>query len=131
MAVKETLLAHAKEGSFIILESTVGVGDTRRLFKDMANNGFLVANSPERIDPGRKFPTLQNVPKVVGGVNPQSTEAAFAFNSTVFTSVVPVRNSEHSHATKLLENSYRAVNISFINEFADFCQATDFVLITL
>jgi UDP-N-acetyl-D-glucosamine dehydrogenase len=123
MSVKQTLIKHAKPGSLIILESTVGVGDTRRTFKDMAGNGFLVANSPERIDPGRKFPTLQDVPKVVGGVNPESTAAAFRFYSSVFTSVVPVRNSEHSEATKLLENSYRAVNISFINEFADFCGA--------
>jgi UDP-N-acetyl-D-glucosamine dehydrogenase len=123
MSVKQTLLKHAKPGSLIILESTVGVGDTRRVFKDMASSGFLVANSPERIDPGRKFPTLQNVPKVVGGLTPESTAAAHAFYSSVFTSVVPVRNSEHSEATKLLENSYRAVNISFINEFADFCGA--------
>jgi len=125
MSVKQTLLQHAKPGSLIILESTVGVGDTRRVFKDMVSNGYRVANSPERIDPGRKFPTLQNIPKVVGGVNPASTMDAFSFYSTVFTSVVPVRNSEHSEAVKLLENSYRAVNISFINEFADFCDVTD------
>ena len=124
-AVKETLKNHAQPGSLIILESTVGVGDTRRTFKDMASQGFRIANSPERIDPGRKFPTLQNVPKVVGGVNPESTMAAHSFYSSVFTSVVPVRNSEHSEAVKLLENSYRAVNISFINEFADFCDASE------
>ena len=121
-AVKHMLEKHAKPGALIILESTVGVGDTRRVFKDMCSRGFLVANSPERIDPARKVPTLQDVPKVVGGVNPESTMAAHAFYSTVFTSVVPVRNSDHSEAVKLLENSYRAVNISFINEFADFCE---------
>lgn len=125
MAVKDTLSKHAKPGSLIILESTVGVGDTRRAFKDMAAKGFRVANSPERIDPSRKIPTLQDVPKVVGGVNMESTEAAFDFYSTVFTTVVPVRNSEHSEAVKLLENSYRAVNCSFINEFADFCETAD------
>lgn len=124
-AVKNMLEEHAKPGALIILESTVGVGDTRRVFKDMCSRGFLVANSPERIDPARKVPTLQDVPKVVGGVNPQSTTAAQTFYSTVFTSVVPVRNSDHSEAVKLLENSYRAVNISFINEFADFCDTAD------
>jgi len=124
-AVKEMLQQHAKPGSLIILESTVGVGDTRRVFKDMCVEGFRVANSPERIDPGRKLPTLQDVPKVVGGVDMESTMAAHAFYSTVFTSVVPVRNSDHSEAVKLLENSYRAVNISFINEFADFCETAD------
>jgi UDP-N-acetyl-D-glucosamine dehydrogenase len=62
---------------------------------------------------------------VVGGVNVESTIAAHSFYSTVFTSVVPVRNSDHSEAVKLLENSYRAVNISFINEFADFCETAD------
>jgi UDP-N-acetyl-D-glucosamine dehydrogenase len=124
-AVKQMLEKHAKQGALIILESTVGVGDTRRTFKDMCSRGFLVANSPERIDPARKVPTLQDVPKVVGGVNPESTSAASAFYSTVFTSVVPVRNSDHSEAVKLLENSYRAVNISFINEFADFCGTVD------
>ena len=124
-SVKETLRTHAKPGALIILESTVGVGDTRRVFKDMCANGFHVANSPERIDPSRKVPTLQDIPKVVGGVNPESTMVAFSFYNTVFTSVVPVRNSDHSEAVKLLENSYRAVNISFINEFADFCGTTD------
>jgi len=124
-AVKAMLEQHAKPGALIILESTVGVGDTRRVFKDMCSHGFLVANSPERIDPARKVPTLQDVPKVVGGLNPDSTTAAHDFYSTVFTSVVPVRNSEHSEAVKLLENSYRAVNISFINEFADFCDTAD------
>ena len=124
-AVKKMLEEHAKPGSLVILESTVGVGDTRRAFKDMCSKGFYVANSPERIDPARKVPTLQDVPKVVGGVNPESTAKAYAFYSTVFTSVVPVRNSEHSEAVKLLENSYRAVNISFINEFSDFCDTAD------
>lgn len=124
-AVKDMLEKHASPGALVILESTVGVGDTRRVFKDMCSRGFLVANSPERIDPSRKVPTLQDVPKVVGGVNPESTVAAYGFYSTVFTSVVPVRNSDHSEAVKLLENSYRAVNISFINEFADFCETAD------
>jgi len=124
-AVKNMLEKTAKPGSLIILESTVGVGDTRRVFKDMCSHGYFVANSPERIDPARKVPTLQDVPKVVGGVNPESTKAAFDFYATVFTSVVPVRNSDHSEAVKLLENSYRAVNISFINEFADFCETAD------
>lgn len=54
LAVKETLLVHAKPGALIILESTVGVGDTRRTFKDMVAQGYRVANSPKRIDPGRK-----------------------------------------------------------------------------
>lgn len=125
VAVKEMLYKHAKPNSLIILESTVGVGDTRRTFKDMCSQGFRVANSPERIDPARKVPTLQDVPKVVGGVDPESTEAAYSFYCTVFTSVVPVKNSDHSEAVKLLENSYRAVNISFINEFADFCGTAD------
>lgn len=124
-SVKDMLEENAKPGSLIILESTVGVGDTRKAFKEMCNNGFFVANSPERIDPSRKVPTLQDIPKVVGGVNPESTKAATDFYSTVFTSVVPVRNSDHSEAVKLLENSYRAVNISFINEFADFCGTAD------
>lgn len=125
IAVRDMLEENAKPGSLIILESTVGVGDTRKTFKDMCARGFLVANSPERIDPSRKFPALQDIPKVVGGVNPESTAVAADFYGTVFTSVVPAKNSDHSEAVKLLENSYRAVNISFINEFADFCETAD------
>lgn len=80
-AVKHMLEKNAKEGALIILESSVGVGDTRRTFKEMCSRGFLVANSPERIDPARKVPTLQDVPKVVGGVNPESTKAASTCHS--------------------------------------------------
>ena len=90
----------------------------------MIEKGFLVANSPERIDPSRKFPTLQDIPKVVGGVNEKSADAAVAFYETIFTKVVRVRDSDHSEATKLLENCFRAVNISFINEFSNFCEAS-------
>ena len=72
--VKEMLMQVAKPGSLIVLESTVGVGDTRRTFSDMVEMGFYVANSPERIDPARKFPTLQDIPKVVGGVDEMSTK---------------------------------------------------------
>jgi len=120
-AVKQTLLDNAQPGSLIILESTVGVGDTRRIFGGFADRDFYVANSPERIDPSRKKPTLYEIPKVVGGLNDASTNFATKFYETVFANVVPVKSAEHSEATKLLENSYRAVNISFINEFADFC----------
>mmetsp|Transcript_32967 Transcript_32967/g.52806 ORF Transcript_32967/g.52806 Transcript_32967/m.52806 type:complete len:380 (+) Transcript_32967:4688-5827(+) len=121
-AVKQTLSEHAKGGSLIILESTVGVGDTRKVFGDFVERGFNVANSPERIDPSRKKPTLHEIPKVVGGLNGESTKVAAAFYQSVFAEVVPVASAEHSEATKLLENSFRAVNISFINEFADFCK---------
>mmetsp|Transcript_16470 Transcript_16470/g.13314 ORF Transcript_16470/g.13314 Transcript_16470/m.13314 type:complete len:380 (-) Transcript_16470:28-1167(-) len=121
-AVKRTLSEHAKRGSLIILESTVGVGDTRKVFGDFVELGFTVANSPERIDPSRKKPTLHEIPKVVGGLNAESTKVASAFYQSVFAEVVPVTSAEHSEATKLLENSFRAVNISFINEFADFCK---------
>ena len=122
--VKQTLLQVARPGSLIVLESTVGVGDTRRTFSDMVERGYFVANSPERIDPARKFPALGDIPKVVGGVDEASTLRAVEFYSTIFTNVVPARNSDHSEATKLLENCYRAVNISFINEFANFCEAS-------
>ena len=83
--------------------------------------GIHLAHSPERIDPGRKFPSLIDIPKVVGGIDEVSAQKAVEFYETVFTRVVQVKNSEHSEAAKLLENCYRAVNISFANEFANFC----------
>lgn len=94
----------------------------------LAKDSVLPANSPERIDPCRKFSILQNVSISLGGVIPASTRAAFAFDSTVFISVVPFHNLEHAGATKLLQNSYRAVNTFLINEFTDYCEDIELIV---
>eukprot|EP00121_Abeoforma_whisleri_P007675 Awhi_evm1s7013 len=68
-SVVKTLETYARDGSLIICESTVGVGDTDALFTNLLNKGCRVCHSPERIDPGRKYPNYKDIPKVIGGMD--------------------------------------------------------------
>ena len=77
---------------------------------------FLLAFSPEREDPGRSDFTTKSIPKVVGGVNPTSTEVAAALYGAALDRVVPVREARVAESTKLLENVFRSVNIALVNE---------------
>jgi len=83
---------------------------------------FLLAFSPERVDPGnRQFP-LSSIPKVVGGVSAASTQAASALYGQIFREVHPVSSSTVAELSKLLENTFRNVNIALVNEFAQICE---------
>eukprot|EP00121_Abeoforma_whisleri_P005523 Awhi_evm1s5009 len=124
-SVVKTLETYARSGCLIICESTVGVGDTDALFTNLVNKGCRVCHSPERIDPGRKYPNYKDIPKVIGGMDEISTHRGVQFYQTVFKTVVAVRSAKHSEAVKLLENSFRAINISFINEFSNYCDNAD------
>lgn len=123
-SVRDMIEQVVQSDALVINESTVGIGDTRKVFgRLLEKKNVKVAHSPERVDPGRTDPPLHAIPKVVGGLDDKSNDAVLNFYNTVFDKVVPVTNSEHSECTKLLENSYRAVNIMFINEVDNFCKS--------
>ncbi len=119
-------------GMLVILESTTYPGTTEEvilpiLSKDGLQVGkdFFLAFSPERVDPGNAQYTTINIPKVVGGVTPACTEVARALYSQVMNKVVPVSSVRVAETVKLLENTFRSVNIAMVNELALMCSAMD------
>jgi UDP-N-acetyl-D-glucosamine dehydrogenase len=113
----------------VILESTTYPGTTREvvlpeLEKSGLNVGkdFFLAFSPERVDPGRTDWTTQNTPKVIGGITDACTAVAAAMYKKAIDSVVEVSSTEVAEMTKLLENTFRAVNIAMVNEMALMCE---------
>jgi UDP-N-acetyl-D-glucosamine dehydrogenase len=120
--------AHARPGQLIVLESTTYPGTCEELVAPMlAETGLevgrelLLAFSPERVDPGNKRYSTRNIPKVVGGINPASTRAAKALYEQVIDTVHPVSTTKTAEMVKLLENTFRSVNIGLINELALIC----------
>jgi UDP-N-acetyl-D-glucosamine dehydrogenase len=116
-------------GMVVILESTTYPGTTREmLLPEMESGGLQVgtdlflAFSPERVDPGRKDWTTENTPKVIGGITPACTAVASAMYSTAMKNIVRVSTVEVAEMTKLLENTFRAVNIAMVNEMALMCE---------
>ncbi|MBN1231489.1 MAG: nucleotide sugar dehydrogenase [Anaerolineales bacterium] len=113
----------------IILESTTYPGTTREMVLPMLteNNGLKVgediylAFSPERVDPGREDWTTKNTPKVIGGITPECTEVACAWYNQAMETVVPVTSTEVAEMAKLLENTFRMINIGMVNEMAIMC----------
>ncbi len=123
-AVKTNL----RPGQLIVLESTTYPGTTRELVLPMLEGSglkvgtdFCLAFSPERIDPGNPTYRLKNTPRVVGGITPVCREAAVALYSQVVDKVVSVSSTEAAEMTKLLENTFRIVNIGLVNEVAIMC----------
>src|SRR4051812_3856147 len=116
-AVAETL--HA--GQLVILESTTYPGTTDEVVQPMLeakglkpDEDFLLAFSPERVDPGNPHFNTKTIPKVVGGVGPASTQAASLLYGSVVSTVVPVSSTRVAEMVKLLENTFRAVNIGLV-----------------
>lgn len=112
-----------RHGQLIVLESTTYPGTTDTEVKAILEESglrcskeFLLAFSPEREDPGRKDFSTKSIPKVVGGVDPLSTEAAVALYEVFMDRVVPVSSTRVAESAKLLENAFRAVNIALVNE---------------
>ena len=121
-----SIAENMQPGTLIINESTVSPGTTRGLIKetlDKAGVAYELAYSPERIDPANKKWTVTNTPKLVAGLTPAATERAAAFYKTFVDSVTIGSSLEVIETAKLLENSFRLVNISFVNEIAQFCAA--------
>jgi UDP-N-acetyl-D-glucosamine dehydrogenase len=118
-----------RAGTLVVLESTTYPGTTDEVVRPMlekasglaAGIGFSLAFSPERIDPGNETFGVRNTPKVVGGITPACTEAAAAFYGQVCDTVVQAKSAREAEMAKLLENTYRHVNIALVNEMAIFC----------
>jgi UDP-N-acetyl-D-glucosamine dehydrogenase len=127
--VSESIAPYIHPGMVVVLESTTYPGTTRELLLPKLIEGknltvgenFFLAFSPERVDPGRENWTTINTPKVVGGITPACTEIASAFYEGALETVVPVSTTEVAEMTKLLENTYRMVNIGLVNEMAIMC----------
>ncbi len=117
-----------KQGALVVLESTTYPGTTDEIVRPMlekasgltAGIGFHLAFSPERIDPGNEIYGMRNTPKVVGGLTPACTDAAAAFYGHVCDTVVKAKSAREAEMAKLLENTYRHVNIALVNEMAIF-----------
>ncbi len=119
---------HLHAGMLVVLESTTYPGTTdgpvREILEESgltAGVDFALAFSPERIDPGNPTFTLRNTPKVVGGLTPACTQRTVDFYTRLVDTVVPTKGPREAELAKLLENTYRHVNIALVNEIAVFC----------
>jgi len=128
LAAAEALAGVLREGQLVVLESTTYPGTTReRLLPILERSGlrvgegFHLAFSPERIDPGRTDFTVRTTPKVVGGITPACAERARALYATIVDEVVVVSTPEAAELSKLLENIFRSVNIALVNELSQLC----------
>ena len=146
IAAGESVAQHVHPGMLVVLESTTYPGTTEELLlpmllgrgnKETRKQGdwgkdshlvtwspgqdFFLAFSPERIDPGNKQYVVENTPKVVGGVTPACREAAAALYGEIIQEIVPVSSTQAAEIVKLLENTFRAVNIALVNETAIMC----------
>ena len=128
ISAAETVSRVAHEGLLVVLESTTYPGTTREVLLPMLEKLGLVvgedvflAFSPERVDPGNPVYHTKNTPKVVGGITPACTEIASALYAAVIDTVVPVSTTEAAELVKLLENTFRSVNIGLVNEMAIVC----------
>jgi len=132
IAAVEAVRDFLRPGQLIILESTTYPGTTQELvLPTLAQTGlkvgkdFFLAFSPERIDPGNKAYTTSNIPKVVGGVTPRCTELAALLYHQFAEKIVPVTSPTYAEMVKLLENTFRSVNIALANEMALLCHKFD------
>lgn len=130
LAAAEEIKQRLRRGQLIILESTTYPGTTNEvllpMFEDTGSKldeDFLLAFSPERVDPGNPQFQTHNIPKVVGGVTEDSTVVAAHLYSQIVNDVHAVSSARVAEAAKLLENTFRAVNIGMANEMARLCYA--------
>jgi UDP-N-acetyl-D-glucosamine dehydrogenase len=128
-AVGEALIACQRAGQLIVLTSTSYPGTTEEVLRPILERSGLImgvdtflAFAPERIDPANKKFTLRNTPKVVGGVDDASTEVARQALLTIVEVVTPVRDATTAEMVKVLENTFRMINIGFANEVAQMCR---------
>ncbi len=128
LAAADELAPRLRRGSLVILESTTFPGFTREVLIPRLQTGglqagrdFHVAFSPERVDPGNPRYHTHNTPKIVGGLTPACTELTLALYGQVIERLVPVSTPDAAEMVKLLENTFRAVNIGLVNEVAIMC----------
>ncbi|VXB53712.1 nucleotide sugar dehydrogenase [Aeromicrobium sp. 9AM] len=132
IAATTTISRQLRKDHLVVLESTTYPGTTDEVVRPIlekagltAGSDFHLAFSPERVDPGNPTYGIANTPKVVGGHTPESTEVATAFYSRFIDTVVPSKGTREAEMTKLLENTYRHINIALVNEMAQFCHEMD------
>jgi UDP-N-acetyl-D-glucosamine dehydrogenase len=129
LSAAEQISTRLRPGHLVVLESTTYPGTTRSELQPVLERGsgltagrdFQLAFSPERVDPGRTDWTTRNVPKIVGGIDSASTEAAAKLYLSAVDTVHAVSTTEAAELTKLLENIFRSVNIALVNELAQLC----------
>jgi UDP-N-acetyl-D-glucosamine dehydrogenase len=128
LSATEEIRKYLHRGQLIVLESTTYPGTTEELIVPelegselKVGRDFCVAFSPERIDPGNANFNTRNTPKIVGGITPECTEIARLFYSQFIERVIPVSSTKCAEMVKLLENTFRSVNIGMVNELALMC----------
>jgi UDP-N-acetyl-D-glucosamine dehydrogenase len=132
LGATKAIAAHLKPGQLVVLESTTYPGTTDDEVRPVLEAGGLIAGedfhlafSPERIDPGNPTFGMRNTPKVVGGHTEKCTSVAAAFYGRFVDTVVPAKGTREAEMAKLLENTYRHINIALVNEMARFCHELD------
>jgi UDP-N-acetyl-D-glucosamine dehydrogenase len=128
-AAGATIGEHLHAGMLVVLQSTCGPGTTARVLRPLlestsglrAGEDFFLVFAPERIDPGNTRYTVKNTPKLVGGLTPECTRLGCLLYEACIEEVVPVGSPEVAELAKLVENTFRFINISFINEMALLC----------
>jgi UDP-N-acetyl-D-glucosamine dehydrogenase len=125
----EAISKHLQPGQLVVLESTTYPGTTKQIvLPNLESSGlrcginFYLAYSPERVDPGSKDYSVRNTPKIVGGVDPCSTQLAHLLYSQIASTVLSVSCPEVAEMTKVFENIFRSVNIALVNELAHLCE---------
>jgi UDP-N-acetyl-D-glucosamine dehydrogenase len=129
LSATDELAKYMHHGMVVVLESTTYPGTTREILlpklqdesKLVVGEDFFLAFSPERVDPGRKDWTTINTTKVIGGITPACSEVASAWYAEALQSVLPVSSAEVAEMAKLLENTFRMINIGLVNEMAIMC----------
>ncbi|PJI94264.1 nucleotide sugar dehydrogenase [Luteimicrobium subarcticum] len=128
ISATRTVARQLTAGTLVVLESTTYPGTTEEVLRPILEEGGLVAGqdfelafSPERIDPGNPVYGMKNTPKVVGGTTPAATEQAAAFYRRFVDTVVEAKGAREAETAKLLENTFRHINIALVNEMARFC----------
>ncbi len=132
VAAVDQIARELRPGQLIVLESTTYPGTTEEIMRPRleakglkVGKDFFLAFSPERVDPGNKVYDTKNTPKVVGGTTPSCTRAASMFYEKAISDVHTVSSTQTAEMIKLLENTFRAVNIGLVNEIAMMCEKLD------
>lgn len=128
-AATRAIAPHIQRGSAVVLESTTYPGTTDEVCLPILEEGsglkadgdFFLAFSPERVDPGSKHFGIKNTPKLVGGFTPEAAERVVAFYSEFIDEVIGLKGTKEAETAKLLENTFRHINIALVNEMAKFC----------
>jgi UDP-N-acetyl-D-glucosamine dehydrogenase len=122
------IASHLRPGQLVVLESTTYPGTTEELILPILSErglavgqSFFLAFSPERVDPGNPRFNTRNTPKIIGGVTPECTQVARALYARAIDTVIPVSSTRTAEMVKLLENTFRSVNIGLVNEVALMC----------